>query len=535
MAGLAASFGSGAMTNSIADLSEAEVLFVIGSNTTEAHPIVALEIKKAMRRGAKLIVADPRRTWLAGRADQWLRLNPGSNIALLNAMAAVILAEGLEDRDFIDERTEGFEEFTKAVKGVSLDEAADQTGVSVELIQAAARLFAGTRRGAIVYSMGITQHEQGTDNVFALANLAMLAGNVGKPGSGVNPLRGQNNVQGACDVGCLPEYLPGYRRADDEGARRAVGEAWGVMLSDKTGLTVTEMTDAAATGGIKALFIMGENPVVSDPDTTHVVEALKSLELLIVSDIFLTETAELAHVVFPAASFAEKEGTFTNTERRVQRVRKGINPPGEAKNDAEIIALLARSLGWDFTAEAADVFDELARLVPQYGGLSHARLEEGGLQWPCPTSDHPGTTILHTDSFTRGKGRFTPVKQLSLSETAGESYPFVLTTGRVLHQYHTGSMTRRTKLDLLEPEAFIEINPEDAVAVAIEDGDKVRVTSRHGGVEVRARITDRVAAGTVFMPFHFAEAAANLVVGGALDPVAKEPALKTTAVRIEKL
>lgn len=529
------SFGSGAMTNSIGDLSQAEVFFVIGSNTTEAHPIVGLEIKKALRNGAKLIVADPRETWLAKRADVWLRQKPGSNVALVNAMASIVLEEGMEDSGFIAERTENFEEFKAGLDGFSLEEASTATGVPAELIKSAARLYAGAERAAIIYAMGVTQHERGTDNVLALANLAMLTGNVGKPGSGVNPLRGQNNVQGACDVGCLPDFLPGYAKVADESARRKFRDAWGTEPPASPGLTVVEMTQAALEGKIKAMFIMGENPVVSDPDSSHVKEALEALDFLVVSDLFLTDTAALADVVLPAASFAEKDGTFTNTERRVQRVRRAVAPPGEAKPDSEIIALLSKAMGFDFDSDPERLFSELASLASQYSGISYGKLEGGGVQWPCPSPEHPGTPVLHVGAFSRGKGKFHAVRPLPLSEALDEEFPLLLTTGRILHQYHTASMSGRTELNELAPEVFVEINPSDADALGLKDGNLARVASRRGEVAARVRATDRVPAGTVFMPFHYPESPANALTGGALDPSSKIPPLKTTPVRVSKL
>ncbi len=522
------------MTNSIGDLSQAEVFFIIGSNTTEAHPIVALEIKKALRNGAKLIVADPRETWLAKRAEIWLRLKPGSNVALLNAMASVILKEGLEDSGFIAERTEGFEEFKAGLEGFSLEWASAEAGVPADLIEKAARLYAGAERAAIIYAMGVTQHERGTDNVLALANLAMLTGNVGKPGSGVNPLRGQNNVQGACDVGCLPDFLPGYAKVADGDARERFHKAWSAEVPPSPGLTAVEMTRAALEGKLKVMFIMGENPVVSDPDSSHVKKALESLDFLVVSDLFLTDTAALADVVFPAASFAEKDGTFTNTERRVQRVRSAIAPPGEAKADSEMIALLAKEMGFNVESNPERIFGELATVIPQYSGISYEKLESGGVQWPCSDRDHPGTPILHVGAFSRGKGKFHAVRALPLSQAPDDEFPLMLTTGRVLHQYHTISMSGRTELNELEPGVFLEINPTDAAALDLGDGDPARVASRRGEVVARVRTTERVPRGTVFMPFHYPESPANILTGGALDPRSKIPPLKTTAVRVEK-
>jgi formate dehydrogenase alpha subunit len=536
VAGLAAAFGSGAMTNSITDIEKAEVILVIGSNTTEAHPIIALRIKKAVREGkAKLIVIDPREIKLASFADLWLAPKPGTNIAVINGLMKVIIDQGLIDQDFIAERTEGYEELSKILVNYQPEKVARISGVPAEQLVKAAELFGRADRATIIYSMGITQHTMGTDNVFALANLAMLTGNVGKEGAGLNPLRGQNNVQGACDMGCLPNVLPGYQAITDRRIRDKFASVWGCQLPDSPGLTVVEMLEAAVAGQIKAMYIMGENPMVSDPDLTHVEESLKSLDFLVVQDIFLTETARLADVVLPAASFAEKDGTFTNTERRVQRVRKAVNPPGEAKPDWQIICLLSEKMGQPMAyTSATEIMAEIASLTPAYGGITFERLEDGGLQWPCPNKDHPGTSILHINRFARGKGRFIPVKHKPSAELPDKNYPLLLTTGRGLYQYHTGSMTRRVRgLNELSHENWLEINPKDAKKYGIKEGDLVTVISRRGQVRAKAQVTERIIKGTVFMPFHFAEKAANRLTNTALDPQAKIPELKVCAVKIK--
>ncbi len=538
VAGLAMSFGSGAMTNSIGELEDAEVILVVGSNTTEQHPIIGEKILAAARKGAKLIVIDPRSIHLSDFAQIYLRPRPGSDVAFINGLANVIVSEGLEDRDFIAARTEGFEEFRKAVAEYTPERVEELSGIPAADLAAAARLYAAAERASIVYCMGITQHTTGTDNVLALANLAMLTGNIGKPCAGVNPLRGQNNVQGACDMGGLPNVYPGYQRVNDEETAAKFEAAWGVEgLPRQPGLTVVEMTDLAAEGELRALFIMGENPMVSDPDINHVRQALQKLDFLAVADIMDNETLEYAHVVLPAASFAEKDGTFTNTERRVQRIRKAVEPVGEARADWEIVCGIAKKMGaagFDFSSPE-EIFEEIRKVTPSYAGMSYARLGTRGLQWPCPAEDHPGTPILHTESFPIGKGKFTALEFREPAETPDEEYPLVLTTGRLLFHYHTGTMTRRSPSLVREIDrAFVEVNPADAAELGIRDGERVKVSSRRGSVEVDAKVTERVGKGVIFMPFHFAEAAANLLTNPALDPVAKIPELKTCAARIEK-
>jgi formate dehydrogenase alpha subunit len=533
------SFGSGAMTNSIPDIAEADCLFIIGSNTPEQHPLIARRIEIAKERGAKIVVADPRIIPLACIADVYLRQRPGSDAALINGMMKVIVDHDLQDKKFIEERTEGFDDFVKALEDYPLPEVERITGVPAQDIEEAALLYARAERGAIIYAMGITQHTTGTDNVLALANLALLTGNIGRPGTGVNPLRGQNNVQGACDVGCLPNVLPAYQSVTDPERRANVAKAWGVAeLPAEVGLTVVEMTNAAAEGKLKALYIMGENPMVSDPDINHVRHGLESLDFLVVQDIFLTETAQLADVVLPSACWAEKDGTFTATDRRVQIIRKAIEPPGEAKSDWEILCALGKELGagglFPF-ASSGEIFEELRQVTPSYAGITLERLNRPqGLQWPCPTEDHPGTPILHVQQFTRGRGKFHAIHYKAPAEEPDAEYPFILTTGRTLFHYHTRSMTGRSpSLDSEMPEGHLEINPLDAAKLGIVDGDVVVVSSRRGAIETKAFVTEQVGEGVVFMPFHFAEGAANVLTNSALDPVAKIPELKVCAVKIQ--
>jgi formate dehydrogenase major subunit len=540
VSGLGTSFGSGAMTNSIEDLAKAKAFFVIGSNTTEQHPVIGAGVKRAVRRGARLIVADPRGIELARIATLYLAQRPGSDIALLNGLCHVIIREDLHDKKFVADRTEGFEEMKAVVETYTPARVQEITGIPAADIEKAARLYALSKPAAILYSMGITQHASGHATVMAIANLAMLCGNIGVEGGGVNPLRGQNNVQGACDMGGLPDVFPGYRKVTDPEARANVEKAWGATLSDIPGLTLVEMMNAAHEGKIKAMYIMGENPLVTDPNLHHVEEALKRLDFLVVQDIFFTETSALADVVLPGAAFAEKDGTFSNTERRVQLVRKAVEPPGDAKPDWQIISELAKKLtgdkaSWEYASPAA-IMAEAAKITPQYAGISHARLEKGGIQWPCPSADHPGTKILHVGRFSRGLGKFSAVENIPPAEPTDIDYPLTLTTGRRLQHYHSGSMTHRVEgLNTLLPEERMEINPVDAAPLGLKDGDMAMVTSRRGQVTARVQLTKRIKPGVVFMTFHFPETAVNLLTIASLDPVAKIPEYKATAVRVTRV
>lgn len=523
------------MTNSVPEIENHDVIFVIGSNTTETHPIVGLKMKKAVRRGADLIVADPRRIDLVRFSQLWLQHTPGTDIALLNSMMHVIVKENLIDKKFIEERTENFEDFKKSLDKYTPKFGEKITGVPKKDIIRAARLYGEAVRPGIYYTMGITQHKHGTDNVCAIANLALMTGNLGRESTGVNPLRGQNNVQGATDMGCIPNFYPGYQKVDIEGVRQKFQMAWGTTLSQNIGLTATEMIPAALKKKLKALYIMGENPVLSDPDITNTIKALKKLDFIVVQDIFLTETAEFADVVLPAACFAEKNGTFANTARRVQRVRKAVEPPGEAKEDSWIIMELSRLLGYDMTYNyIGEVFHEAGKLWPAVAGITYGRIEKKGLQWPCPTPNHPGTPYLFKAGFPRGKASFTSVMYTPSDELPDDEYPFLLSTGRLLFQYHTGSMTRKIDaINKISPEAYIEINPDDAKQLMVKTGESVKVSSRRGSIKIKARISERMSQGVVFIPFHFKEAAANVLTNTALDPISKIPELKVCAVNIE--
>lgn len=535
--GLAASFGSGAMTNSIVDLVNARTLFLIGSNTSEGHPIAAKWIFKALESGAKLIVADPRWIQLSELAEVAVQQRLGSDVALINGMMHIILQEGWHDREYISERTEGFEELAALVEHYPPDRVAAITGVEPENLYRLAKIYATEKPSAIVYSMGITQHTTGVDNVKSLANLAMLTGNVGFPGSGVNALRGQNNVQGACDMGALPNVFSGYQPVGDDTANAKFSQAWGRELPKTPGFTVTEVAEAIEAGKLKALYIVGENPMLSEPDCRHAEQAYKKLEVLVVQDIFLSQTARLAQVVLPGASFAEKEGTFTNTERRVLRVRQAIPPLGAARSDWQIICDLAARLGYSMHYNSPEeIFQEISQLTPSYAGMTYERLASHWLQWPCPAPDHPGTPYLHKDRFTRGKGLFNAVEYRPPAEWADEEYPMLLSTGRSFVHFHTGTMTRVSPSLHHEVETgYVEIHPDDAERLALEDGDPVRVSSRRGDIRLPAKISHRVDRGVVFIPFHFAECAANVLTNPALDPVAKIPEFKVCAVKVEKL
>jgi formate dehydrogenase alpha subunit len=526
------------MTNSINELIDSNVILITGSNTTENHPVIGAKIRQAKKKGAKIIVADPRKIDLSDDADVFLQINPGTNIALVNAMMSYIISEKLEAAEYVKERTENYDELVATVADFTPEKAAGICGVSAEDIKAAARMYAEAAKGSIVYCMGVTQHSSGTEGVMSMANLSMLCGNLGIESGGVNPLRGQNNVQGACDMGALPGTYPAYQSVANADVKAKFEKAWGVELSDKAGLTLTEIVHNAGHGDIKFLYIMGENPMVSDPDLAHVEEALKNTEFLVVQDIFLTETAQLADVVLPAASFAEKDGTFSNTERRVQMVRKAINPIGGCKPDWQILAGLLNKLGIENNyAGPEDVFAEIREVTPSYAGISYDRLNDlGSLQWPCPTEDHAGTKFLHVGKFARGLGLFKPAVFKPSAELPDAEYPIIMTTGRVLYHYHTRTMTGKVDgLNAMSPESFVEINPEAASKLSIVEGDKVRVSTRRGSVVATAKVTPKLKENVIFMPFHFAEGAANTLTNPVLDPIAKIPEYKSCAAKLEKV
>ena len=536
MAGLAAAFGSGAMTNTIGCIEKADVILITGSNTTENHPVLSSSVKRATKfHGAKLIVVDPRRIKITRYADKWLRQNLGTDVAWINGLMHVIIEENLYARDYIERRTVGFDALKKTVAKFTPDYVEKITGIPAQEIIEAARLYGQAERGSILYCMGITQHTTGTDNVKSLANLAMLCGNLGIEGGGVNPLRGQNNVQGACDMGGLPDVYSGYQKVIDPAAKERMEAAWGVSgLSEKPGMKVTQMIPAAHDGTLKALYIIGENPLVSDPDLNHCEISMKNLDFLVVQDLFLTETARLADVVLPSACWAEKEGTFTNTDRRVQRVRKAVEPPGDARDDWDIICEISTRMGFPMAYENSKaIMEEISRVTPSYAGISYDRIESDGIHWPCPTPEHPGTPILHKEQFTSGKGNFHAIDFIPPAEGVDDEYPMYLTTGRLLYQYHTGTMTMKSDgLNEIAPECFVEISARDARQYGVQEGSMVSVTSRRGSIQARIKISKKAVPGTIFIPFHYALAAANKLTNAALDPVSGIPEYKVCAVKL---
>lgn len=543
VAGLAQTFGSGAMTNHLKSVQFADVVFIIGSNTLEQHPLMWRRVLKAQDAGAKIIVADPRLTPTAQKADMHIPFLSGTDVALMNGMMNVIISEGLEDKEFIEKRTKNFEDLKAVVKNYPLEKVESITRAPADLIKEAAITYAKADNAAIIYSMGITQHTTGTDNVMSTSNLAMITGNIGRPGTGVNPLRGQNNVQGACDMGALPVVYPGYQKVIEEEIAEKMASKWGCgALNCKPGLTVVEMMNASDEGDIKGMYIMGENPMVSDPDIKHVQASLQNLDFLVVQDIFLTETAELADVVLPATSWAEKDGTFTSTERRVNYVRKAVEPPGEARADWEIICDIATRMGSDLFKydSAQDIFEEVRVVTPQYAGMNKERLEKPeALHWPCPDEEHPGTPILWAEKCATpdGLGVLMPIEFIPAAELPDDEYPLTLTTGRTLFHWHTGSMTRRSEtLNSEIPTGWVEINSEDAAELGIKDKEIVSVKTRRGEIAIPAKVTPNIMKGVIFIPFHFVECAANVLTQSfALDPAAKMPEFKVSAASVAKM
>lgn len=538
MAGLATTFGSGAMTNSISEISHSNCIFIIGSNTGENHPVISLEVIEAVKnQGAKLIVADPRRINMTEHASLWLRLKPGTDTALINGLLNIIISENLADLDFIRNRTEGFEEVRKTVAPYTVDAVSRITSIPANELSAAARLYATSKTAMILYAMGITQHLGGTGNVIALANLAMATGHIGREGSGLCPLRGQNNVQGACDMGALPNVLPGYQPVNDDATRKKFETAWKVKLQCKAGLTLVEMMHAAESGKIRGMYIMGEEPALTDPNSKHVANALKKLDFLIVQNIFLGETGRYADIVLPGTSFAEKDGTFTNTERRVQRIRKAIHPVAFSRPDWEIIMNISQRMGYPMQySHPSQVMIEAASLTPTYGGITYERLEYGGLQWPCRDLHDSGTRFLHLGSFTRGKGKFVPVEYQPATAVPNKDYPLTLSTGRNLYHWHGGSISRQSPgLTEICPEGRIEINPEQATKLGCVNGDVVELYSPRGKIYAEVEVSEKSPPGVVFMPFHFKESPVNQLTSDALDPVAKIPGLKVCPVNLRKV
>ena len=537
--------GSSAMSNTAAEVAQNDVFIVTGSNTTENHPIIALQMKAAVQKnGAKLIVVDPRRVEMVNYATLWLPEKPGSDISVFSAMAHVILKEKLFNQAFIDQRTENFEAFAASLEKFTPEYAEGVSGVDRNLIIEAARLYGNAKNAAIYWSLGIPEHSHGTANALALINLALLTGNIGRPGTGLNPLRGQNNVQGASDMGAMPWHYPGYQRVDDEQNARKFEQAWHIEpggLNRKLGLTTTEIVSAIGPNGVRSLFIMGENPMMSEPNLNHTRHKLEQLEFIVAQDIFINESGAYADIFLPATPWAEKDGTFTNTDRRVQRVRQAIQPRGQSRADWEIICDLAKRLEfrldrpnsakWDYQ-NPAEVMQEIGSVIPDYRGITYPRIEKTGIQVPAWDETHPGTPYLFAERFPRGLGKFHPLEDAGMAEMPDEEYPLILTTGRVLEHWHGGTLTRHSWLDDLFPEALMEINPADAARLKIADGSAVRVTSRRGSIVLHARVTQKTTPGVVFIPFHFAEAAANLLTQDVIDPQAKIPEYKACAVRV---
>lgn len=537
MAGLAAAFGSGAMTNDIAGIKKSDVALIIGSDTSEAHPVISARIKQAVNEGTlKLIVIDPKHIKMADFATIYARQRPGTDVAVLNGIMNYIIQHDLQDKEYIKERVDGYEDLRKEVEKYTPEYTEKITGVPAKTIEEIGELYGHAKAAALYYAMGITQHTTGVDNVKSTANIQMLCGNMGIEGGGVNPLRGQSNVQGACDLGALPNVYTAYQKVNLEAVQDKMEKFWNTKLDNKVGLTMTDAFDKAYDGGLKAFYIMGENPMISDPDLHHIEKAIKNLDFLVVEDIFLTETAKMADVVLPASTYAEKSGTFTNTERRVQVLHKAVDAPGQAKDDWEIHQILAEKFGykWNFRC-AEDVFEEIRLCTPSYAGMTYKRLEQKrGLHWPCPNEDHPGTPVLHVGKFAKGKGTMFAIPFKAPAELPDKEYPIYLSTGRILQHFHTGTMSRKTDglNNIAGPHALVSV--EDAEELGIGNSQNIKITSRRGSIVTKAVITKRMPKGSVFVPFHFAEAPANILTNNALDPIAKIPEYKVAACKIEK-
>jgi len=537
--GLAITLGSGAMTNPIKDITEdVDMMLIVGSNPTEAHPVVGSRIRQAVQKGTKLVVVDPRKIDLVDSAEIHLPIKPGTNVAFANGMIHIILKEGLADTEFIKARTEGFEVLAEIVKDYTPEKVSEICHIDKQQLIRAAKMYAKAKKAPIIYCLGVTEHSTGTEGVMSLSNLAMVVGKLGKSGCGINPLRGQNNVQGACDMGCMPSDFPGYQKIANDEVRAKFEKAWGIRLNKVAGKTITDTFPAAIDGTIRGMYIFGEDPVVTDPDTHHIKEALEKLDFLVVQELFMTETAAFADVVLPGTAYAEKDGTFSNTERRIQRIRKAVEAPGEARLDTDIFCDVMTRMGYPCNYNSvAEIMEEIASLVPIFGGISFNRLDLGeSLQWPCWNNQHKGTYIMHEGEFSRGLGYFYPVRYKESAEVPDEYYPFIMMTGRMLYHYNTRSMTGKTKgINELANRSYIEINEFDAKNMGIKDGDKVQVSSRRGKIETYAAVGDRVGKNEVFMTFHFPDGNPNHIANNALDNIARIPEYKVTAVQIKKI
>lgn len=534
--GLAQTLGSGAMTNPIADITEdVDMILLVGSNPEEAHPVIGAQIRQAIQRGTQVVVVDPRKINLVKDSALHLQVQAGTNVAFANGMMHVILKEGLADRHFIEERTEGFSDLEKMVADYTPEKVAEICHIHPEDLIQAARMYAKAEKVPIIYCLGVTEHSTGTEGVMSMSNLAMLVGKVGKPGCGVNPLRGQNNVQGACDMGCMPYDFPGYQKVNNPEVIDKFEKAWHVPLNRNTGLTSTKVLPAATAGNVKGLYIFGEDPIVTDPDTGHVRQALESLDFLVVQELFMTETAAYADVVLPGISYAEKDGTFTNTERRVQRVRKAVEPRGQAREDYEIFCEVMTRMGYPCAYESAkEIMEEISAVTPSFGGINYERLEKESLQWPCRSLTDPGTPIMHVGSFARGKGLFKAIPYKQAQELPDEEYPYLMSTGRMLYHYNTRAMTGRTEgINQIANHSYIEINAVDAQALGIQEGDKVEVHSRRGKIETYAAVGNRVFPQEVFMTFHFPDGNVNEITNAVFDDIATIPEYKVCAVAIK--
>jgi predicted molibdopterin-dependent oxidoreductase YjgC len=530
------------MTNTIADITQdAEVVLLIGSNPEEAHPVLGMQLRQAVERGTKLIVVDPREIGLTQHADIHLKLRPGTNVAFANGIVHILISEGLVDEEFVSRRTEGFEELAAMVASYTPERVAEICRIDKDDLISAAKLYGSAKTAPIMYCLGVAEHSTGTEGVMSLSNIAMVNGKLGRVGCGVNPIRGQNNVQGACDVGAIPSHFTGYQSVGDPAIRAKFEEAWGVKLKSEVGLRSTEVFPAAIRDEIEGLLIFGEDPLRTDPNTKHIIEALSSLQFFVVVDLFLTETASYADVVLPARSYAEKEGTFTNTERRVQRVRRAVEGPTGPKLDTEIITEIMNRMGYPQPQlSAAQIMDELASLTPSYAGISHARLDSeeiggAGIQWPCPSKEHPGTPIMHMESFSRGRGTYSNAEYRESTEMPDEEYPLMMMTGRILYHYNASAMTARSEgINEISDSSFIEINAIDAQKLGINDGDMVRAASRRGQIEVRAHVSNKTNQGETWMPFHFQDGNSNWLTISALDEISRVPEYKVCAVKVWK-
>ena len=566
VAALQMSINSSAMSNSIAEMKDLECFIVTGANPAENHPVIATFLKQAVTQNdAKLIVIDPRRTEMVEFAQLWLQQNPETDTALFNAMAHVVVHENLYDKDFVAKRTEGFEEYLLSLQEKTPEWAESITGVAAGDIRQAARIYAKAKAASIYWGMGISQSVHGTDNALTLINLALLCGHIGRPGTGLNPLRGQNNVQGCSDSGGMPTVYTAYQEVADAAVREKFEQVWHALLPAEPGLTTTEMVDGALTGTVKAWYVMGENPLMSEPDLNHARKAVEQLDFFVAQDIFFNETNVYADVLLPAAAFAEKDGTFTNSDRRVQRVRQAVTPPGEARADWQIISEVARLTidkiirqandhpeascrkldrsiyknankmlaDWEYDDPGA-IWQEMREVTEPFYGITYQRLEqEGGVHWPCPTLDHPGSPFLFEEEFPRGRGKFFAVEYSNESEVVDEDYPMVLSTGRLLYHWH-GTMSRSSSLDKIWPECTVEMNPNDAAKYGFEMGEWVDVSSRRGVITARLLVTKRSPQGAIFIPFHFVEAAANTLTNNLIDKIAKIPDYKICAVKVER-